>query len=189
MGDCGVCKGSCVACAAKPASITGIGQASLVGAPVSDVAIAQAAKSQGLTDAQAITATAVALGESGGVATAHNATPPDDSYGLWQINMFGTLGPQRRSQLGIASNDALFDPQTNARAMNIISSGGTNFRPWSVFTNGSYQRFLPRAQAAVAQVSPPATTSSRSILVPLAIGGLLGFGGWWAWSRYGKTKR
>lgn len=158
----------------------------LVGAPLSDRDLVFLAKSQGLNDEQAAIAAAVALGESGGITTAHNARPPDDSYGLWQINMLGNLGPARRQQLGIATNEALFDPQVNARAMRVISNGGTNWRPWSVFTNGSYQRFLPRTQRAVAELSPPPAPTA-SILRPVLLGGALGVLGWWLYSRYGAS--
>jgi hypothetical protein len=90
-------------------------------------------------------AAAVAMAESGGNANAHNALPPDDSYGLWQINMRGTLGPDRRKKLGITSNSQLYDPATNARAMVMISSGGTNFTPWSTYTSGAYQKYASPA--------------------------------------------
>src|SRR3982750_492240 len=63
---------------------------------------------------------AIALAESNGNPTAHNAVPPDDSYGLWQINMRGKLGPARRQAFGIQSNTELFDPTKNARAMKKI---------------------------------------------------------------------
>ena len=47
---------------------------------------------------EALIATAIALAESGGDPSAHNDNPKtgDDSFGLWQINMFKELGPARR---------------------------------------------------------------------------------------------
>src|SRR5215207_8357263 len=65
---------------------------------------------------EAVIATAIALAESSGNPRAHNDTPAtgDDSYGLWQINMIGELGPERRQQFGISENEQLFDPATNA---------------------------------------------------------------------------
>src|SRR5262245_39639114 len=81
------------------------------------------------------TAVAVALAESGGNTRAHNAVPPDNSYGLWQINMIGDLGPDRRHQYHLKSNDELFDPATNARVANSLSNDGSNFGPWSTYTN------------------------------------------------------
>jgi hypothetical protein len=96
----------------------------------------------GLSGPNAKIAAAVAMAESGGNPNAHNAKPPDDSYGLWQINMLGGLGPQRRSQLHLSSNSQLLDPKTNARAMAVISARGTNWHPWSTFNDGAYKRFL-----------------------------------------------
>lgn len=94
-----------------------------------------------------VLAVAIALGESGGNPNAHNPRPPDNSYGLWQINMIGNLGPARRQQFGISSNEALFNPATNARAAyQVFKDAGNSFRPWSVYTNGTYLRYLPQAQ-------------------------------------------
>lgn len=106
--------------------------------------IAQAAYEAGVRSpgplAQAV---AVALAESGGNERAHNAVPPDDSYGLWQINMLGSLGPARRTQFGITSNEQLYDIATNAKAMAAISSGGTNWKPWSTFQGARYWLAYP----------------------------------------------
>src|SRR5262245_27387383 len=80
-------------------------------------------------------AAAIAMAESSGNPSAHNPNPPDDSYGLWQINMLGRLGPARRTQFGLSSNQQLFDANTNARAMAAISGGCQNFNPWTTFTS------------------------------------------------------
>ncbi|MEV6906098.1 transglycosylase SLT domain-containing protein [Amycolatopsis sp. NPDC051071] len=100
-------------------------------------------RGEGLT-----TAVAVALAESGGNTRAHNATPPDNSYGLWQINMLGGMGPERRRQFDLGSNSELFDPATNAKAANKISHDGRSWTPWSTFTNGAYRCYLPAARKA-----------------------------------------
>lgn len=95
---------------------------------------------------QADTAAAIALAESGGNATAHNHIPPDDSYGLWQINMIGNLGPMRRKALHIPDNSALFDPAINASAAVMIwKAAGNKFGPWTTYTNGDYKTFLSGA--------------------------------------------
>jgi hypothetical protein len=112
-------------------------------------AIARVAFDAGIRDLSALTAAvAIALAESGGNERAHNATPPDDSYGLWQINMLGALGPERRSRFNISTNEALYDPLTNAKAMVSISSGGTNFKPWTTYKGLRYTAFLPVASLA-----------------------------------------
>lgn len=84
---------------------------------------------------------AIAMAESGGNTNAHNSTPPDDSYGPWQINMYGNLGPSRRKQFGISSNTALFNPLTNALAAKKIQSG-QGLGAWSTYTNGAYKKYL-----------------------------------------------
>jgi hypothetical protein len=99
-------------------------------------------------------AIAVAMAESGGRTDAHNgnAGTGDNSYGLWQINMIGSMGPARRKQFGISSNEALFDPQTNANAAWKVSNEGRNWTPWSVFKNGTYTKHIPAAEQAAKAV-------------------------------------
>src|SRR5215470_2810391 len=96
---------------------------------------------------------AIAMAESGGNPLAHNPIPPDDSYGLWQVNMIGNLGPSRRSQFGLSTNSQLYDPATNARAMYAISSGCRRWSPWTTYTSGAYRKFLNTS------LNPPDTTS------------------------------
>lgn len=93
------------------------------------------AKSQGLTPEQARMAGAIGWLESHGDPNAHNtnASTGDNSYGYWQINMLGAMGPERRVLFGISNNEQLFDPQTNARAMKILSANGQDFSPWSTY--------------------------------------------------------
>lgn len=83
-----------------------------------------------------------------------NARTGDFSWGLWQINMRGSLGPARRKQFGIPSDDYLIDPAINAKAMYAISSGGTNFAgPWATsYGGGKYRPYLSSARAAVSAV-------------------------------------
>lgn len=120
-------------------------------AKISDAEIAHYARSAGVTGSDRVAiAVAVALAESGGNTTDHNPIPPDDSYGLWQINMLGSLGPDRRKQFHLTSNDQLYDPTINARAMAAISNGGTNWKPWKTYTSGKYRFYLPRGRVAAA---------------------------------------
>jgi hypothetical protein len=100
---------------------------------------------------EAVTATAIALAESGGNPRAHNPNPPDNSFGLWQINMIGDLGPSRRQALGLSSNDELFDPSTNARAARFVFLEVNSFRPWSVFKNGRFKDHLGAVRQAAAK--------------------------------------
>jgi hypothetical protein len=74
----------------------------------------------------------VVMKESTGRPYAHNqnSSTGDNSYGLFQINMIGSLGPARREQFGLANNEDLFNPLTNAAIAYRISEGGTNWGPW-----------------------------------------------------------
>lgn len=128
-------------------------------AALSDAQIYSDALAAGFTRAQAVIATAVALAESGGNPAAHNPVPPDDSWGLWQINMIGKMGPERLRQFGLSSKSQLADPVVNARAAYEISGHGKSFKPWTTFTHGTYRRFLARAQAAAGGTVPPPDTA------------------------------
>lgn len=110
-------------------------------AKLSQAQIAMYAQSAGMSDP--ITMSAIAMAESGGNPRAHNAIPPDNSYGLWQINMLGAMGPSRRAQYGISSNEQLYDPATNARAAaKILAGQGPS--AWSTYSSGAYKRYLPK---------------------------------------------
>lgn len=100
------------------------------------------AVSAGFNDADATRMAAIAMAESSGNPKAHNSTPPDNSYGLWQINMIGNLGPARRKQLGISSNEQLFDPATNAKAAKMIKDS-QGWNAWTVHKTGKYKQFMP----------------------------------------------
>jgi hypothetical protein len=114
---------------------------------IPDWAIAKAAHAGGFRGPAAVTAVAIALAESGGRPTAHNRTPPDDSYGLWQINYYGNLRASRTAAYG--PPEGLFDPEKAARAAFAISSGGRNFTPWTTYTSGAYLLYKNRASVAV----------------------------------------
>ena len=111
--------------------------------------IAQAAHDAGFRGHDLTTAVAIALAESSGDPRAHNGVPPDNSYGLWQINMIGALGPDRRHQFHLDSNKELFDPETNAKAAFSISGKGDSFRPWTTYTSGAYKSHLDEARKGV----------------------------------------
>jgi hypothetical protein len=101
---------------------------------------------------EAVIATAIALAESGGNPDAHNTTPPDDSYGLWQINMFEDLGPERRRQFGIDRDEELFDPLTNARAArSVFTTPPGGFKAWSTFKHGRHTEHLDGVRQAARQ--------------------------------------
>lgn len=108
--------------------------------------IAGYAAKAGFTGKDLSIAVAVALAESGGNPRAHNGKAPDDSYGLWQINMLGSMGPERRKRFGIASNDELYDPTVNAKAAYSIwrQSG---WGAWTTYTSGKYKEPLKEIES------------------------------------------
>ncbi|NLI77700.1 MAG: lytic transglycosylase domain-containing protein [Candidatus Riflebacteria bacterium] len=97
----------------------------------------------GLSGEKLRVAYAVGMAESGGNPRAFNgnANTGDKSYGLFQINMIGSLGPARLKQYNLKSYDDLFDPMTNIRVMIKMSNNCTNWQPWSAYKNGSYRKF------------------------------------------------
>lgn len=102
-------------------------------------------------DAQ--TAVAIAFAESRGDSMATNFAGKDYSFGLWQINMKDNLGPERRQQFGITSNEQLFDPATNAKAAYIIyKQAGNRFTDWSTYNDAKFTLYLNGAVFAVKQI-------------------------------------
>jgi hypothetical protein len=87
------------------------------------------------------TAWAVAMRESRGNPTSHNknASTGDNSYGLFQINMIGSLGVDRLAKLqdkvGITKHADLFDPVANAKAAYYMTAGGTDWGSWGLGPN------------------------------------------------------
>lgn len=154
------------------------------------------ARAAGLNSAQAVIATAIALGESGGddasVGDVNLQTQTwGPSVGLWQIR---TLV----SETGTGSDRDIKalqgNPARQAQAMVRISSNGTNWTPWTVYTRGIYTKFMGQATAAmsggtaITGVSPAglvtapvnyatdlvssAVERSKEILVKLAFSGM-----------------
>jgi hypothetical protein len=83
-----------------------------------------------------IEAWAVAKKESNGRPLAFNGNVKtgDSSYGIFQINMLGMLGPDRRDKFELASNAELFNPVLNAQIAYHMSNGGENWSAWHGLT-------------------------------------------------------
>ena len=79
---------------------------------------------------------AVAKKESTGRPLAHNGnvSTGDNSYGLFQINMLGELGEERRKKFGLDSNAELLNPVVNAQVAYHMSDGGENWSAWKGMT-------------------------------------------------------
>jgi soluble lytic murein transglycosylase-like protein len=84
-------------------------------------------------------AAAVAMAESGGNPNAYGDPQYGGSIGLWQINLRAhpEYDPQK-----------LYVPKYNAQAAYAISSGGTNWRPWTTFRNGAYRQWYHPSSSA-----------------------------------------
>ena len=80
---------------------------------------------------------AIAMKESRGNALSYNGNvrTGDHSYGLFQINMLGDMGPERRAKLGLAYNAELLNPVVNAKSAYYMSARGTNWSAWKGTNN------------------------------------------------------
>ena len=108
--------------------------------------IEQLARQAGFSPDVSPTMAAIALAESGGDPGAHNPRYPDNSYGLFQINMLDEpgyeLGAERRAKYGLSSNEDLKNPLINLKAAkDVYDNQGLN--AWSVFSSGAYKKHLP----------------------------------------------
>ena len=135
--------------------------------------IASLLQQQGVAKEKIPTMTAIALAESSGRPQAFNPRGLDRSYGLFQVNMYGGLGPARMKQFGLKSEKDLFDPTTNVKAAKqILESQGLG--AWSVYKGGQYKQFLPEAQKATAALgqsqAPQPETATRISPTPLLFG-------------------
>lgn len=54
-----------------------------------------------------------------------------ECYGLFQINMSGSMGPNRREKYGLKSNEDLYNPLISAQVAYQMSNGGKNWSAWS----------------------------------------------------------
>jgi len=88
---------------------------------------------------------AIAKRESTGRPLAYdgNLRTGDHSYGLFQINMLGQMGVDRRERYNLKSNYELFDPVTNAEITYKMTDGGSDWSSWKGMT--------PRAQEFLLQ--------------------------------------
>ena len=79
---------------------------------------------------------AVAKKESNGRPLAHNGNTNtgDNSWGMFQINMIGELGEDRRKKFGLETNAELLDPVVNASIAYYMSRGGEDWSSWHGIT-------------------------------------------------------
>jgi hypothetical protein len=79
---------------------------------------------------------AVAKKESNGQPIRFNGNTKtgDSSYGMFQINMIGMLGPDRREKFNLVSNSDLLNPVINAQIAFHMSNGGEDWSAWKGMT-------------------------------------------------------
>jgi hypothetical protein len=132
----------------------------LLSKPTTDVVLAKYADATSLTDIQLVellkavgfkgkglkTAWAVAKAESNGRPFAFNGNvnTGDSSYGIFQINMIGNLGPDRKDKFNLDLNAELFSPVKNAQVVLHMTKGGTNWSSWSSYNKGAHYKWLNR---------------------------------------------
>ena len=93
---------------------------------------------------------AVAKKESNGRPKAHNGdlSTGDNSYGIFQINMLGSLGKDRREKFELKNDLELFDPVKNAQIAYHMTNGGSDWSSWKINPgkdNGSrYEEFFEK---------------------------------------------
>ncbi|MFM6983873.1 MAG: hypothetical protein ACKOXF_07055, partial [Chitinophagaceae bacterium] len=63
-----------------------------------------------------------------------NAKTGDNSWGLFQINMIGMLGPDRRDKFELVTNSDLLNPVINAQIAFHMSNGGEDWSSWHGLT-------------------------------------------------------
>ena len=88
-------------------------------------------------------ACAIAKAESNGRPFAFNgnAATGDSSYGVFQINMLGELGSDRRKKFELDSNAELLNPVVNAQIALHMTKGGKDWSSWSSVNGTRYQEW------------------------------------------------
>jgi hypothetical protein len=103
---------------------------------LTDKELLQLLKSVGFEGQALKIAWAVAKKESNGRPMAYNGNRKtgDSSYGIFQINMLGTLGTDRKEKFDLRSNVLLFDPVINAEITYHMTNGGKDWSSWKGIT-------------------------------------------------------
>jgi hypothetical protein len=100
-------------------------------------------KRRGFPDGAIWKMLAISHRESRWIPTKHNTKPPDDSYGLFQINMMGDMGAGRRKLWSkwLNNDKDLFDPKHNIHAARLLFADGSGIKHWNY--NGSWKNGIP----------------------------------------------
>jgi hypothetical protein len=105
------------------------------------------ARRAGLSPANAVTAAAIAMAESGGRTWVTSPNPDGGTnVGPWQLDTPGGGG----AGYTVAE---LQNPWTNAQAMAKASDDGTNWSTWETYADGSYGAYVTSATSAASSES------------------------------------
>lgn len=111
---------------------------------LSDIELKELLAAVGFEGKALKTAWAIAKRESNGRPLAYNGNrnTGDSSYGIFQINMLGSLGTDRKEKFNLKSNVLLFDPTINAEIAYHMSNGGKNWTAWKGLTPRAKEFYL-----------------------------------------------
>jgi len=103
---------------------------------LTDLELVELLHAVGFTGIDLKEAWAVAKKESNGRPLAHNpnTNTGDNSWGMFQINMIGELGKDRREKFGLENNAELLNPVVNAKIAYYMSRGGEDWSSWHGLT-------------------------------------------------------
>lgn len=111
---------------------------------LTDLELKQLLSLVGFKGNQLVVAWAIAKKESNGRPLAFNGNHKtgDSSYGMFQINMIDSLGPDRRDKFDLNSNAELFNPVKNAEIVYYMSQGGDDWSSWKGITQKTREWML-----------------------------------------------
>lgn len=105
---------------------------------------------------------AIAKKESNGRPLAYNGNTKtgDNSYGVFQINMIGNLGPERLEKFNLQNKKELFNPVTNAEIAFHMSRGGEDWSSWKGLTSATKKWLLHFPKIDLTPYKIPETTKA-----------------------------
>jgi len=111
---------------------------------------------------------AIAKKESNGQPLHYNGNlrTGDNSFGLFQINMLGSMGPSRRATYGLEYNAQLLNPVVNANVAYQMSDHGKDWSAWKGTRNSVVKMWLekyPYQTKAVAKAKAKVKAKAKAV--------------------------
>jgi hypothetical protein len=117
-------------------------------------------------EANPVIAIAVAMAESSG--NTNPPTAPPGMFGLFQINMNGSIGTERRRKYNLPKNEELYIATTNTRvAWGIWREAGNSWKPWEAYTNGAYKQYIDQAFEAYKNPKQPGNVQQGEVVTTI----------------------